>query len=225
MLGKRRDFGKADVLAPGNIGYAMIGASMLWVGWFGFNAGSALGANGQAGMAMFNTHIAAAAATLAWVGSEWLLKGKPTLLGASCGIVAGLVGVTPAAGFIDPMGALMIGAAAGLVCYLACAYLKDIFGYDDSLDVVGVHGVGGILGALLTGVFAMEAIGGKTGLLEGNMDQLIAQFKGVGITLVYSGVVTAAILLVISKTIGLRVSAKEEDTGLDLSVHGERESL
>ena len=223
MLGKRKEFSlKANLFQPSNITYTMVGASMLWVGWFGFNAGSALAANGLAGIAMLNTQIAAAAAALTWMASEWIMRGKPSLVGISCGAVAGLVAVTPAAGFVDMGGALVIGLLAGTLCLIGGTYLKHTLGYDDSLDVVGVHGIGGILGALMTGVFAVEAVGGKTGLLEGNSAQLMTQFIGVAITIGYSALVTTAILIAVNMTIGLRVTPRDEDTGLDLSTHGEK---
>jgi Amt family ammonium transporter len=223
MLGKRKGFPKdGDLFNPSNITYTMMGASMLWVGWFGFNAGSALAANAQAGMAMLNTQIAAAMAALAWMATEWLQKGKPSLVGISCGAVAGLVAITPAAGFVGIPGALMIGLLTGPLCLIGCTYLKELIGYDDSLDVVGVHGIGGLVGAILTGVFAMAAVGGKTGWIEGNGHQVLLQVYGALVVIAYSAVVTAIILMVTKYTVGLRVSSKEEDTGLDLSAHGEK---
>ncbi|MCA3243886.1 MAG: ammonium transporter, partial [Alphaproteobacteria bacterium] len=193
-----------------------------WVGWFGFNAGSALAANAQAGMAMLNTQIAAATAALAWMGTEWLQKGKPSLVGISCGAVAGLVAITPAAGFVGIPGALAIGLATGPLCLVGCTYLKEALGYDDSLDVVGVHGIGGLVGALFTGVFAIAAVGGKSGWVEGNANQVLLQLYGAAVVIAYSAVATTLIMLVTKYTVGLRVSPKEEDTGLDLSTHGEK---
>ncbi len=225
MLGKRKGFPKdGELFNPSNITYTMVGASMLWVGWFGFNAGSALAANAQAGMAMLNTQIAAATAALAWMATEWLQRGKPSLVGISCGAVAGLVAITPAAGFVGIPGALMIGLLTGPLCLLGCTYMKERLGYDDSLDVVGVHGIGGLVGAILTGVFAVSAVGGKTGWIEGNSGQVLTQIYGALVVIAYSAVATAAILYVTKVTVGLRVSAKEEDTGLDLSAHGEKVS-
>lgn len=223
MLGKRKGFPKDnDLFNPSNITYTMVGASMLWVGWFGFNAGSALAANAQAGMAMLNTQIAAATAALAWMATEWLQKGKPSLVGISCGAVAGLVAITPAAGFVGIPGALAIGLVTGPLCLIGCTYLKEALGYDDSLDVVGVHGIGGLVGAILTGVFAIASVGGKTGWIEGNANQVLLQLYGALVVIGYSAAATALILVVTKMTVGLRVSPKEEDTGLDLSTHGEK---
>ena len=220
MLGKRKGFG-VENLAPHNVGLTMIGGAFLWVGWFGFNAGSAVGANGSAGMAMAVTQIAAAAAGLTWMIVEWLHHKKPTLLGIVSGAVGGLVAITPASGFVGPLGALCIGFAAGTVCYWGAAILKPRLGYDDSLDVFAVHGLGGIVGALLTGVFAVEAIGGTPGALEGNSGQILIQIEGIIATIVWSGIASAVILFVIDKVIGLRVDKDEEAEGLDLSQHGE----
>ncbi|MAI11001.1 MAG: ammonia channel protein [Rhodospirillaceae bacterium TMED167] len=220
MLGKRKGFG-VENLAPHNVGLTMIGGAFLWVGWFGFNAGSAVGANGSAGMAMAVTQIAAAAAGLTWMIVEWLHHKKPTLLGIVSGAVGGLVAITPASGFVGPLGALCIGFAAGIVCYWGAAILKPKLGYDDSLDVFAVHGLGGIVGAILTGVFAVEAIGGTPGALEGNSGQILIQIEGIIATIVWSGVASAVILFVIDKVIGLRVDKDEEAEGLDLSQHGE----
>jgi Amt family ammonium transporter len=194
----------------------MIGASLLWVGWFGFNAGSALGANALAGAAMANTQIATAAAALGWMVVEWFERKKPGMLGLASGAVAGLVAITPAAGFVDPGGALIIGIVAGVGCFLSAVYLKKLFKYDDSLDAFGVHGIGGIIGALLTGVFASEAI---NPLSKGH--SIITQGKGVLVTVVYSGVVTLIILLICQFTTGVRVSEEAEVEGLDMSQHGE----
>jgi Amt family ammonium transporter len=220
MLGKRKGFG-VENLAPHNVGLTMIGGSLLWVGWFGFNAGSAVSAGGGAGMAMAVTQIAAAAAGLAWMIVEWMHHKKPTLLGVVSGAVAGLVAITPASGFVGPMGALFIGLIAGVICYWGAAFLKPKLGYDDSLDVFAVHGLGGITGAILTGVFAVEAIGGTAGALEGNIGQIGTQIYGIIATIVWSGVASAVILFVIDKVIGLRVDADAEAEGLDLNQHGE----
>ena len=220
MLGKRKGFG-VENLAPHNVGLTMIGGAFLWVGWFGFNAGSAVGANGSAGMAMAVTQIAAAAAGLTWMIVEWLHHKRPTLLGIVSGAVGGLVAITPASGFVGPMGALCIGIAAGIACYWGAAILKPMLGYDDSLDVFAVHGLGGIVGAILTGVFAIEAIGGTPGALEGNSGQILVQIEGIVATIIWSGVASAVILFVIDKVIGLRVDKDEEAEGLDLSQHGE----
>ena len=220
MIGKRKGFG-VENLAPHNLVLSVIGGAMLWVGWFGFNAGSAIAANGAAGMAMAVTQIASAAAALSWMFFEWMTHRKPTVLGIVSGAVAGLVAITPASGFVGPGGSLIIGIAAGIVCFWGAAWLKPKFKYDDSLDVFAVHGLGGITGALLTGVFAAEAFGGKTGLLEGNFDQFILQIEGVLVTLVWSGIVTAVILFLIDKTVGLRVESDAEAEGIDINQHGE----
>jgi Amt family ammonium transporter len=223
MLGKRIGYGK-EPMAPHNLTLTLIGAAMLWVGWFGFNAGSALAADSRAGMAMAVTQIAAAAAALAWMFAEWLGKGKPSVLGIASGAVGGLVAITPAAGFVAPMGALIIGLISGVVCYWGATSLKRMMGYDDSLDAFGVHGIGGIVGALLTGVFAVKAIGGDaaSGLIEGNGGQVVTQLIGVGATVAYTAVASYIILKVIDMVIGLRVSEEEEREGLDVSLHGER---
>jgi Amt family ammonium transporter len=220
VLGKRLGYG-SELMAPHNLVYSVIGASLLWVGWFGFNAGSAVAANGTAGMAMVVTQVATAAAALAWMFAEWIRADKPSILGIVSGAVAGLVAITPASGFVGPAGALFIGIAAGILCYLAATSMKHAFGYDDSLDVFGIHGVGGIVGAILTGVFAAEAVGGKAGLLEGNWGQLMPQIYGVLATVIWSGVVSLVILKVIDATIGLRVSEDVERDSLDLQLHGE----
>jgi len=213
MVGKRVGFG-TEPFPPYNLGLTMTGAAMLWVGWFGFNAGSAVAADGRAGMAMAVTHIATATAALSWMVGEWIVRGKPSLLGLCSGAVAGLVAITPAAGFVNPRGALVIGVAAGLACYWGATWLKRRIGYDDSLDVFGIHGVGGIVGALLTGVLVDKGISGAEGSL---MTQAIA----VGATLLYSGVMTAIILVLINMTIGVRVVEEEERDGLDISSHEE----
>jgi Amt family ammonium transporter len=221
IMGKRVGHGKVP-MAPHNLPFAVIGAGMLWVGWFGFNAGSALGANGLASSAFMATHTAASLAALGWMLAEWIKNGKPTMLGAASGAVAGLVAITPAAGFVTPMAAIVIGLAAGVICYSACL-MKSKFGYDDSLDVVGVHGVGGILGAILTGVFASRAVNsaGNDGLLYGNPSLLVTQLSAVGITIVFAVVGTAVILLALKAVMGLRVTEEEELMGLDLSQHSE----
>jgi len=222
VLGKRKGYPKT-AMPPHNLGLTLMGASMLWVGWFGFNAGSAVAANGTTGMAMAVTQIATAAAALAWMFSEWVSHGKPSVLGIASGAVAGLVAITPASGTAGPMGALAIGAAAGLGCFLASTKLKRALGYDDSLDAFGVHAIGGIIGALLTGVFAAKSLGG-VGLADGMTisSQLAVQFKGVLITIGYTAVASFIILKVIDVVIGLRVTEEEETQGLDLSLHDER---
>ncbi len=219
VLGKRKGLGTEN-MAPHNLVLTMIGASLLWVGWFGFNAGSAVASNGAAGMAMAVTQIATATAALTWMFVEWALKGKPSILGICSGAVAGLVAITPASGFVDPVGSLFIGAAAGVGCYWGATSLKHMFGYDDSLDAFGVHAVGGIIGALLTGVFARAAIS-KPGLIDGNAYQVVIQIYGILGTLIYDAIVTLIILFVINMIIGLRVTEEVERDGLDLSLHGE----
>ena len=208
-------------MAPHNLTLTTIGASLLWVGWFGFNAGSAVAADGRAGMAMAVTQIATAAAALAWMFAEWPSHGKPSVLGILSGAVAGLVAITPASGFVGPIGALIIGIAAGVICFWASTSLKRSLGYDDALDVFGVHCIGGIVGALLTGVFAVEAIGGTPGLVEGNPGQVLIQLYGVLVTLIWSGAISFVLLKVIDATIGLRVSAEIERDSLDIQLHGE----
>jgi ammonium transporter, Amt family len=220
MVGKRTGYGEEN-LAPHNLVLTMIGGSLLWVGWFGFNAGSAVGSNGLAGMAMLVTQIAAAAAALTWMLADWVYHRKPTVLGIVSGAVAGLVAITPASGFVGPVGALVIGVLAGFVCYWGVVWLKDKLGYDDALDVFGIHGLGGITGAILTGVFAAEAVGGKAGALEGNVVQVAVQIYGILVTIIWSSVASAAILFAIDKAIGLRVGKDDESRGLDLSQHGE----
>jgi len=223
VIGKRNGYGKTP-FPPHNLIYSLVGASLLWVGWFGFNAGSAVAANANAGMAMAVTQIATAAAALAWMFAEWIAKGKPSVLGAISGAIAGLVAITPAAGFVLPSGALVIGIAAGVLCFVASTAVKNALGYDDSLDVFGVHGVGGIVGAILTGVFATMAVTGSdtpVGLIDGNAGQIVTQIVGVLVTIVYCAVVTAILLKIIDVIIGLRVSEDTEREGLDLSLHGE----
>jgi ammonium transporter, Amt family len=216
MLGKRTDTGPAH-----NVVLTMIGASLLWVGWFGFNAGSAVTAGLQAGMAMLVTHTATATAAFTWMIVEWIMKGKPTVVGICSGAVAGLVAITPASGFVGPMGSFCIGVAAGIVCYWGCTGLKSMFGYDDALDAFGVHAVGGAAGALLTGVFAIQQYGGTAGLLEGNPGQVLNQAIGIGVVFIYDCVVTLIILKVVDIFIGLRVTKDVERDGLDLALHGE----
>jgi Amt family ammonium transporter len=220
VLGKRKGYPKTPMM-PHNLGYTLAGASMLWVGWFGFNAGSAVAANGAAGMAMAVTQIATGTAALTWMFSEWINHGKPSVLGIASGAVAGLVAITPASGFVGPMGALAIGVAAGVGCFLAAAKLKRAIGYDDSLDAFGVHAIGGIIGALLTGVFAASRFGGvKVDLVIAS--QLKIQFIGVIVTIVYCAIATFIILKIIDVVMGLRVSEDDESQGLDISLHDER---
>jgi len=223
LLGKREGFTKIPML-PNNLGYTIVGAAMLWVGWFGFNAGSELAADGTAGMAMAVTQIATASAALGWMFSEWVAHGKPSVLGIASGAVAGLVAITPASGAVGPMGAIVIGIVAGIGCYLAATKLKNALGYDDSLDVFGVHAVGGIIGALLTGVFAAGALGG-VGFGDGISSiggQVWVQTIGIIATVVYTGAVSFVILKCLDRIMGLRVSAEEESEGLDLALHDER---
>jgi Amt family ammonium transporter len=220
VLGKRKGFPEATIL-PHNMTLTVAGASMLWVGWFGFNAGSALAANGNAGMAMVATHISAAAASLAWMTCEWLRHGKPSVLGIVTGMVAGLGTITPASGFVGPAGALIIGILAGVVCYFATQFIKRSLKIDDSLDVFPVHGVGGALGTLLTAILAAESLGGL-GLETGIAAQFMTQLIGVIATIVWCGVVSFVILKVLDKVLGIRVSVDEETEGLDLTQHNER---
>ena len=221
MFGRRIGYGQ-EAMPPHNLPFSVIGAGLLWVGWFGFNAGSALAADGLATSAFVATHIATAAAALAWLAMDWM-RGKPTMLGAASGAVAGLVAITPAAGFVGPMSALIIGVVGGVLCSIACT-LKPKFGYDDSLDVVGVHGVGGTWGALATGLFASKAINpaGNDGLFFGNPGQVWTQFITVVVTIVFAMVVTAIILSILKSIMGLRLSDEEERMGLDLTQHNER---
>ena len=220
VLGKRKGYPTTS-MAPHNLGYTLMGAAMLWVGWFGFNAGSAVAANGTAGMAMLVTQIATAAAALGSMFAEWLTHGKPSALGIASGVIAGLVAITPAAGTGGPMGAIIIGLSSGVICFFCATSLKRKLGYDDSLDAFGVHGIGGIVGALLTGVFAAPALGGF-GTVEDIGAQFFTQFKGVAFTVVYTAIVTYVILKVIDLVMGLRVSDEEETVGLDLALHNER---
>ena len=215
VIGKRK-----SKVRPHNVALTMIGASMLWVGWFGFNAGSAVAANGSAGMAMLVTQVAAASAGIAWMLAEWFTgEKKPSLLGLCSGAVAGLVAITPAAGFVTPVSAFFIGLIAGVLCFLACTKLKSALGYDDALDVFGIHAFGGAIGAVLTGVFATKAIGGE---VEGGFDQVKLQLLGVAVTVIYTTVVTYIILKVVNLITPLRASDTEEREGLDLSQHGEQ---
>jgi len=222
VLGPRKGYPHV-AMPPHNLGYTLMGAAMLWVGWFGFNAGSAVAANGTAGMAMLVTQIATATAALGWMAAEWLSHGKPSVLGIASGAVAGLVAITPAAGTAGPMGALVLGLVSGVVCFFAATRLKRALGYDDALDVFGVHAVGGIIGAILTGVFADAGLGGA-GLAEGVSmgGQVVTQIQGVLVTLVFSAVASFVILKIIDTLIGLRVTDEAETEGLDLSQHDER---
>ena len=230
FLGKRLGFPR-EPMPPHSVVLSVIGACLLWVGWFGFNAGSALSAGALATSAFLATHLSAAAATVAWAGAEWLRNGKASALGAISGSVAGLVGITPAAGFVSPMSALLIGLIVGVVCYFMVSKIKGLFGYDDSLDAFGVHGAGGTLGALLTGIFATSAVNAAfkdanglplpVGMVDGNFHQFFNQAVGVLIAWVIAGVGTYLILKVVDRTIGLRVSVEDEILGLDLSQHGE----
>ncbi len=227
VIGKRRGYGSEN-LAPHDLTLAVIGTGLLWVGWFGFNGGSALGANSRAAMAIVSTHLAASTGAFVWMALEWWTRGKPSVLGLISGAVAGLGTITPASGFVLPMQAVVIGFIAGGICFWACTWLKIKFGYDDSLDVFGVHGIGGLTGTTLAGVFAVGALsaspelpGGVSGLLEGNPLLLVAQLYGIGVTLVWSGAVTFVILKMISVVVPLRVSVEDEVMGLDVSQHGE----
>ena len=233
MIGKRVGYGR-ELLAPHSLTMTMIGASLLWVGWFGFNAGSALEANGTAVLAFVNTMVATCAAALSWLFVEWAMKGKPSLLGMVSGAVAGLVAVTPASGLAGPMGAIVLGLASGAVCFAFCSYVKNAFGYDDSLDVFGVHCIGGILGAIATGFLVAPGLGG-TGLTDYVMKpgqgapgdyvmatQVIAQLKAVVVTLLWSGLVSAALFKLVDTLVGLRVTVEKEREGLDIAEHGER---
>ena len=227
VLGRRKGYGQDD-LAPFNLTYAVIGAALLWVGWFGFNAGSALGAAGRAGMAMVTTQIAAAAAGLSWMVMEWLRAGKPTVLGIISGAVGGLVAITPAAGFVLPGGALIIGLITGVVCYWSATSLKHMLGYDDSLDAFGVHGVGGIVGALLTGLLAygpLSATDSSPEGIVGSFKQMMIQAEAVMVTIVWCALVSFIILKVVDVVIGLRVTPDQEQEGLDTSLHGEQINL
>lgn len=219
VLGKSVQVNQAS---SNNLILSVIGGGLLWVGWFGFNAGSTLAANGLAGMAFLVTNTAAATAGITWVLLEWMVKGKPSVVGALSGFVAGLVAITPGSGFVDFGASIVFGIAASVFCFFAVAFLKEKVGYDDSLDAFGIHGVGGIVGAILTGVYASAAIGGRAGLLEGNSDQVIAQLLAVLVTIGYSAIATFVILTVLKYTIGIRVDEHTERSGLDLALHGEK---
>ena len=219
MIGKRIGYGR-EAMSPYNLTATMVGASILWIGWFGFNGGSGLAANERAVMAIVVTQIAAAAAGCAWMACEWISRGKPSLLGMISGAVAGLVAITPASGFVEPAPALFIGLVAGVLCFWMVAVVKAKLGYDDSLDAFGVHGIGGMIGAVLTGFFATSAVTGSA--LPPMMTQVGIQIFSVAATLIYGGIVSFVILFVIKKTMGLRVTKDEELTGLDLAIHGER---
>jgi ammonium transporter, Amt family len=233
MLGKRLGFGK-DLMAPHSLTLTMVGAALLWVGWFGFNVGSNLEANGTAALAMINTFVATAAAAVAWLVVEWVGKGKPSLLGMVSGAVAGLVAVTPAAGFAGPMGSIVLGLIAGTICYLFCTSIKNALGYDDTLDVFGIHCIGGILGAVGTGILVNPAVGG-TGIIDYAMNngaggiatydlatQIMAQLKGIGVTVLWSAIGSAILFKLVDSIIGLRATQEKEREGLDLADHGER---
>jgi len=219
MIGQRRGHGR-EPMPPHNVPFTVVGAALLWVGWFGFNAGSALAADGLATIAFVNTNTATGAAVLGWMFSEWIGRGKPTALGAATGAVAGLVAITPAAGFVEPWAAIVIGLIAGWLCYKACSW-KNRLGYDDALDVVGVHGVGGTWGAVATGIFAVAAIGGTDGLLYGNGGQVIEQVIAVVATYAFAGIGTFLILSLLKVVVGLRVDEEDEEMGLDLALHSE----
>lgn len=222
LLGSRKGFG-SEPMPPHNLTYTFIGTALLWVGWFGFNAGSAVGANSSAANAFVATHLAAAAGVIAWACMEWGTRGKPSILGACSGAVAGLVCITPACGVVNPLSGILLGFAAGVFCFYACTTLKSKFDYDDSLDAFGVHGMGGALGALLTGVFASSAVGGAdvSGLLDGNVNQLINQAISVVAAAAWALVGSFILLKIVDALLGLRVSEDEEIQGLDLSQHGE----
>jgi Amt family ammonium transporter len=227
VIGKRRGYGEEN-LAPYDLTLAVIGTGLLWVGWMGFNGGSALGANGRAVMAITSTHLAACAGAFTWMAIEWWTRGKPSVLGIISGAVAGLGTITPASGFVMPMQGILIGVIAGGVCFWACTSLKLRLGYDDSLDVFGVHGIGGLIGTLMAGVLAVGALSaepdipqGIRGLVEGNARQLLMQFYGVGVTLIWSAGATYAILKIVGLIVPLRVRHEDEIMGLDVSQHGE----
>ena len=219
LIGKRAGYPDTQ-MPPHNLTLTVVGASMLWVGWFGFNAGSALAADGAAGMAMLVTHISTATAAIAWMLVEWSKHGKPSVLGIVTGAVAGLVAITPASGHVGPMGALAIGFASGIVCFWGATSLKQSLGYDDSLDAFGVHGIGGIVGCVLTGIFAAKGLGGLEDINIG--EQLLAQLLSIIVTVVYCGVLSWVILKIVDATVGLRVDETQELEGLDLSLHDER---
>ena len=220
ILGKRSGYGK-EPMAPHQLPMTVLGAGLLWFGWFGFNAGSALAANGTAAMALVTTNTSTAAGALAWVATEWLHRGKPTILGAASGAIAGLVAITPGEGFVSPMSSIIIGIGGGVLCYIAVSILKAKLGYDDSLDAFGCHGIGGIWGAIATGIFADAAVGGTDGLIYGNAAQVGIQAVGVVVTIVLAVVATFVILKLVGIFTPLRVTAEEEEVGLDISLHGE----
>jgi Amt family ammonium transporter len=220
VMGRRHGYG-TDNLSPFDLSLAVVGTGLLWVGWFGFNGGSALAANSRAVMAIIATHLAACAGALTWGAIEWKIRRKPSVLGMISGAVAGLGTITPASGFVAPWHGIVIGVIAGVVCFWACTWLKHRFKYDDSLDVFGVHGIGGMTGTLLAGVFATASIGGVPGLIEGHPQQLLIQLYGVAVTLAWSGGVTFVLLKLVSAFVPLRVSREHEVEGLDISQHGE----
>jgi Amt family ammonium transporter len=222
LIGKRKGYPERPI-PPHSLVLTVVGAAMLWVGWFGFNAGSALAADGAAGMAMLVTQIATATAAVTWMLVEWMKHGKPSVLGIVTGAVAGLVAITPASGSVGPMGAIALGAASGVFCFWGATMLKQKLGYDDSLDAFGVHGIGGIVGAMLTGVFVAKSMGGQ-GLADGMTmgSQIWTQFVGVAFTVIYCGVLSFIILLIVDALIGLRVTEEDEDRGLDISLHNEQ---
>lgn len=221
VIGKRQGY-PDTLMAPHSLTITVIGASMLWVGWFGFNAGSAVAADGAAGMAMLVTQVATAAATLGWMIAEWIKHGKPSILGAVTGAVAGLVAITPASGSVGPMGAIVVGLASGILCFWAATSLKRAMGYDDSLDAFGVHGIGGIVGALLTGIFAAESLGGQGLSADSIGGQFFVQLVGVVFTIAYCAILSFILLKIVDAIIGLRVSQSEEIEGLDIALHDER---
>jgi Amt family ammonium transporter len=220
MIGKREGLGR-DIMAPHNMTFTMIGASILWVGWFGFNAGSNLEANGGAALAMINTFTATAGAIIAWAAIEAVLRGKASMLGAASGLVAGLVAVTPAAGTVGPVGAIILGAVASAVCYFFVSTVKNRLGYDDSLDVFGIHGVGGIVGAIGTGIFSAASLGGVKGDDYSIAGQTFVQIQAVVVTIVWCAIVSVIAYMVVKAVFGLRVTKEAESTGLDLTSHGE----
>ena len=221
VIGRRQGY-PDTLMAPHSLTITVIGASMLWVGWFGFNAGSAVAADGAAGMAMLVTQVATASATLGWMAAEWIKHGKPSILGAVTGAVAGLVAITPASGSVGPMGAIVVGLASGVLCFWAATSLKRALGYDDSLDAFGVHGIGGIVGALLTGIFAAESLGGQGLSADSIGGQFVVQLIGVVFTIIYCGVLSFILLKIVDAIVGLRVSQDEETEGLDIALHDER---